>query len=183
MKSLLLFLIFTTSIAGCKKASTVKDELAKLPPATQVGLNTFGCLVNGKAWVAQRDDCAPFICDPAFKMLYNGDNGGSLSVFAKKIINNSSYAITIGTDSLNFKNIFLYFPNNGVDFIYNNQLGNNECSLLRSDMNNVFTSGKVVISRFDLSNRIISGTFEFTLYKSGCDTIKVTNGRFDGKLY
>ena len=28
-------------------------ELEKLPPATQTGKNTFGCLVEGKAWVTK----------------------------------------------------------------------------------------------------------------------------------
>ena len=34
----------------------------------------------------------------------------------------------------------------------------------------------------DLSAGIISGTFAFTLAQPGCDTIKVTQGRFDKKL-
>lgn len=38
------------------------------------------------------------------------------------------------------------------------------------------------ITRFDLSMGIISGTFEFTLSKTGCETISITDGRFDAKL-
>lgn len=60
----LLFLI-TLSATTCKKESTLEMELAKLPQATQTGQNTFGCLVNGKAWVAQNKDCF-ILCDPSF---------------------------------------------------------------------------------------------------------------------
>ena len=46
----------------------------------------------------------------------------------------------------------------------------------------VYREGKLTITKFDLENQIISGTFEFTLTKPGCDTIKVTQGRFDMKI-
>ncbi len=43
----LLFVILNTQ---CKK-DDLNAELAKLPPITQTGANTFGCLVNGKAYI------------------------------------------------------------------------------------------------------------------------------------
>ena len=42
--------------------------------------------------------------------------------------------------------------------------------------------GQLVVTRLDLRAGIISGTFAFTLSQPGCDTVKVTNGRFDKKL-
>lgn len=39
----------------------------------------------------------------------------------------------------------------------------------------------VNITKFDTQNRIIAGTFEYTLYKPGCDTVRITQGRFDVK--
>lgn len=47
----------------CKKDNPVEAncqgdiacELAKLPPATTEGKGTFGCLVNGKAWLPKGD--------------------------------------------------------------------------------------------------------------------------------
>ena len=38
------------------------------------------------------------------------------------------------------------------------------------------------ITRLDRQAGVVSGTFWFTLYKSGCDSIRVTDGRFDRKL-
>ena len=58
MKYLIISCCLTLLMAaGCKKETTLENELAKLPPATQTGANTFGCLLNGKAWVAQNKDC------------------------------------------------------------------------------------------------------------------------------
>ena len=37
-----------------------------------------------------------------------------------------------------------------------------------------YRRGTLTLTRFDRQARIASGTFEFTLYQPGCDTIKVT---------
>ena len=47
-------MLLLASCDGCKKDDPKpKTELEKLPPATQEGKDTFGCLVNGKAWVIE----------------------------------------------------------------------------------------------------------------------------------
>jgi hypothetical protein len=46
----------------------------------------------------------------------------------------------------------------------------------------MYRKGTLTIIRLDLTKGIIAGTFEFTLAKPGCDTIRVTNGRFNKKL-
>jgi hypothetical protein len=58
---------------------------------------------------------------------------------------------------------------------------NKGCSLNGNDAA-VLRSGILTITKFDLTNRILSGTFQFTLFKAGCDSIKVTQGRFDMKM-
>ena len=52
MKNLLLLLLVTFAISCCNKGDDdqPKTELEKLPPATQTGANTAGCLVNGVAF-------------------------------------------------------------------------------------------------------------------------------------
>lgn len=42
-------------------------------------------------------------------------------------------------------------------------------------------SGILTITKFDKVNYIISGTFEFTTALNGCDTLRITDGRFDIK--
>jgi len=40
--------------------------------------------------------------------------------------------------------------------------------------------GKLIVSHFDQTKWIISGTFEFEAYSNDCQaTVKVTDGRFD----
>ncbi|MFZ6010534.1 MAG: hypothetical protein ACOYXT_09315, partial [Bacteroidota bacterium] len=48
-----LFILLFASLIGCEQCEDDLTELEKLPPATQEGKNTFGCLVNGKAWVTK----------------------------------------------------------------------------------------------------------------------------------
>lgn len=180
--SLLLFILLSAST--CKKQNTLEMELAKLPPATQTGQNTFGCLVNGKAWVAQNKDCFPY-CDPSFKMYYDDAHAGNLLIIG--ILQHSKQSINqrigIGIDSTNLKNKFDFSlkPNNmGFYFMNSNLTG--DYYWINSMDANTLASGSVVLTKYDLQAGIISGTFEFSLYKPGCDTIKVTNGRFDKKL-
>ena len=44
------------------------------------------------------------------------------------------------------------------------------------------TIRKLTITKFDKTNNIISGTFEFTVYNVCTDTLKITRGRFDTKF-
>ena len=53
---------------------------------------------------------------------------------------------------------------------------------LSSDDAGTHHKGTLTITRLDLQTGIVSGTFAFTLYKSGCDTVRVTQGCFGKKL-
>ena len=47
--SILLLFVFL-SFGGCKKHKT-NNSVDQLPPETETGANTFGCLVNGKVFI------------------------------------------------------------------------------------------------------------------------------------
>jgi hypothetical protein len=53
MKTKILLFIALTLVLGCCSDDDSKSasEIDKLPPATQTGANTAGCLVNGKAFL------------------------------------------------------------------------------------------------------------------------------------
>ena len=180
-KIVLLALTAIISIfAGCKKDKTEPTELSKLPTATQIGANTVGCLVNGKAWVAQRNDCSIF-CEASFKVLYNGANGGNLGITAINIniAEGINQGILIGFDSTNFKSNFIYSQvtslSMGFTFINNSEY-------IRSWNPLVTCTGLINLTTYNLQSGIISGTFEFTLSKPNTQPIVVTEGRFDKKL-
>lgn len=54
--------------------------------------------------------------------------------------------------------------------------------MISSDNAEIYLDGILAITRFDRSQGIVSGTFAFKLYKQGCDTLKITQGRFDYTL-
>lgn len=167
--------------ASCKKEKIA--EIDKLPSATQTGANTFGCLVNGKAWVAQRNDCNIF-CDASFKVFYDASLGGSLSLISVFINseNNNNEKIIISFDSTNFKMMHIYQNKVDMKFAFTDYTTSTSCADLHSVDSFTNATGKVQLTRYDLANGVVSGIFSFTLSQVGCETITVTDGRFDKKL-
>jgi hypothetical protein len=164
-----------------QKENTPKNKLAKLPAATQTGANTFGCLVNGKAWVAQTD--CKYLCDPAFKIYYDNMLGGYMALSAKlqDSKNNIDQEIDIVFKLTNFKNYFFFIKgNNHLNIRFLNYNGNTYNTVVDPTVNG---NCQVQLTHYDLQTGIISGTFEFYLTKPNCENISVTNGRFDYKLF
>lgn len=176
--SALLFIVLSSP--QCKKE---RDELSKLPPITQEGKRTFGCLVNGKAWIPENGNI--IIADPPLKFVYENANGGLFYMTAKKSIvsKNIDEEINIALDSCVSAKQYYYknAPAYSVRFAFTNYK-QDQCRTLFSKESDVITTGFVSITRFDLNEGVIAGTFEFTLSKSGCETIQITDGRFDAKL-
>jgi hypothetical protein len=53
--SMIILLFFLFAAGSCEK----EDEAPQLPPVTQTGEDTFGCLVNGEAWLPEDYDLFP----------------------------------------------------------------------------------------------------------------------------
>lgn len=165
-------------LAGCRKHKySIEEELAKLPPVTQTGAHTFGCLINGKAYRPKgfRGFKPSFmiIADPSYFgnldiRTYNYGDGKkeSLNIFCYDIKTEP------GTYEINGKSRIWVF--------YENEVTN--CNLLPDSSS--YMSGFLKISKYDTRNGIIAGEFECKIYdqKTSCDTIRITNGRFDHKL-
>lgn len=145
-----------------------KTELEKLPRATNTGEGTFGCLVDGKAWVAKSGSWSR----PATDAYYQND---VLHISAGLITNNFSQRITMRMvfPNLTEKDYILIDYPTGEGLVEDIR---NSCLYETSSTH----SGKLTITFFDNINYIISGTFEFECYSIDCDKIvKVTHGRFD----
>lgn len=161
--------------AGCKKNKT-KTELEKLPAITQNGANTFGCLINGKAWTPKGNQFKPnffIIVDPSFQ-------NGNFDLRAYQYKNQKFERINIFSNDIRNIGNYSIAPKRLVSLDFRSEFST--CYYLHSIDN--FSSGYLKITKYDLQNGIISGQFECTLYDSAinCDTIKITNGRFDYKL-
>lgn len=110
--------------------------------------------------------------------------GGALNIETYRIENQTTQYLVIGSDSITRESTYYLRPQGRVltSFSYFN---NNTQQIIGCDYTDPATIkqiGQVVITKLDLQHGIISGTFQFTLFKSGCDSIKVTQGRFDKKL-
>ena len=190
MKKVLCFAFMGVFLSQCswfkKKDIIPTDPIAQLPPETQTGANTFGCLVNGKVWTPEGKRST-------FSNNYTIDvdpglDGGILSIAVYRYSGQEHTELGFGIDSVtkykentyNLKCIQIapFQPIRGGAASYTNYKINNYYICYE---NAKLLNAKVNLTRYDLTNRIISGTFEFTLAKPN-DTIKVTNGRFDKKL-
>ena len=163
----LAILILTTCCSSCEllfPKTEPKTELEKLPPITQEGKNTFGCLVNGKAFVVSNTYNQVAILEQ-----------GQLQLGATIGKNDDDESISMNLiDPLNANEI-IHFDRNNNHVGYTLIKGNSICQY---EFTNTFY-GSIVFSKIDRINYIISGTFEFSTITQGCDTIRITEGRFD----
>jgi hypothetical protein len=180
--NLLPLLALALLLAQCKKTPdptppTPTDPLAALPAETQTGAGTFGCLVNGKAMSVKSS------------FLAIGDWTGaitSLRIVGQTSVPQPDYAIQI---LLNGKllngQVFSLIPHrqNFAGTINEFSVDATTKQYTCIYQGNYIKTGQVTLTKFDGPNRIASGRFAFTLYEpGGCDTLKVTNGRFDVKF-
>ena len=170
--------------AQCKKTSYTapQTELEKLPPITQSGANTFGCLVNGVAWLPNgrkpQTGGANIVAyvDPTFQ-------GGRLAITAHKY-NEPNQFIGIGLFRCTGSGLYnLDSIQQSVQFL-KYVTGSLFINISTTD-SEVYKRGYINVNKYDLANGIFSGVFEATIYKQDGtlgDTIKITNGRFDVRL-
>jgi hypothetical protein len=151
-----------------------------LPKPTQDGNNTFGCMIDGKAWIP--DGGTGFMptkpINGGFSYVkYNPKTIGiSIRTYAKSgefleilvtSIKEGKYLLNEDTQpsppSLFPKNYGVYSPsNNGNLFITSSK-----------------NIGEVLITKSDTASGIISGTFEFRAANSNGQQVSITSGRFD----
>ena len=169
--------------AQCKKTSSTQED--QLPPATQTGANTFGCLVNGTAFTPS----VPLPLDKStLSMVYDqGYKNGTINIYADN--KNSDVNTSIGFSSSGINDIGTYttgfytrYNSKYNLFIgYANAISGCAIGVTDSPYNPIDT-GLLTITKFDKINRVFAGTFSATMYSTTCDTIKITNGRFDLKF-
>ena len=175
----ILLLAITIGFTQCckEKPGNNSNDVPGLPPATQIGANTFGFLLNGVPWIPAGPNNLSMDYDPGF-------NNGILGVVAyKKILNTDNSVFSFGIqDSLNFmtfpKSITLS-KSSLAQFSFTDKF---YCERIHYDTI-IFRSGELTITLFDKMNRIVSGKFNTNLFNPSCgDTIKITQGRFDMKF-
>ncbi|MEI9945326.1 MAG: hypothetical protein WDN26_14060 [Chitinophagaceae bacterium] len=176
MKRVVTYLLIISIFCNgnCRKN---KIESNGLPPATQEGKNTLGFLLNGETWEPKGSNGTANLSidfDPGF-------NNGILGIAAYRIItsNNREYFGIGIKENLNTYNAPATFSlsNSGL---FRLRFENNGCSYFSTDAD-TNVSGSLTLTKLDRTNHIISGTFNASVSKTGCETINITEGRFDMK--
>ena len=172
--TIFLIIFFTNSL--CRKG----DSVSQLPPETNTGAGTFGCLVNGNIFKPKGD---PF-SGPIVSCAYQYINGGYY--FQLAALNKSgsvNYGIGLFTDSLKIQQDFGYTlkgknVKEGAYGLY----AISEFQGLTNFLTNSIDTGQLVIKKFDEVNRIVSGTFWFDAVNANGQKVQIRQGRFDMKF-
>ena len=171
---IIIFLTFTS----CSKEEECDNPIDCLPAITQVGANTAGCLVNGKALVPGGQGLNTGSVLKA-QYRYSGDND---SVFGLAIRNRTS-----GGSKMMFLQVRNQKLVEGGVYELNSFDSKSFGSYNDLHMGGYVTSdeirGELIISRIDMEKRIVSGTFWFDAVDDHGELVEIRNGRFDVIYY
>ena len=171
-------------------SSCDKEGVDALPKATQKGLNTMGCLLDGTAWLPYRNAARQGGTLPPMVAYWRRHDQGRISLtmlfmrdrepqrFASSI---SFYAPTI-TGPVTLALNQLARPSatsaNPAYGLFSNEDETPDLDYLTGPA----ATGELVITRFDTIARVASGTFSFTGRADDGRTVAVSQGRFDVQL-
>lgn len=189
MKKLFLKLLIaglmcsTLWISSCKKGSDNffdNSPPTELPPATNEGKNTFGCIIDGKI-MALPYPPSTLSC---YYYYENGDNlRGTFSVRALEgaTFSSNSRRIDFVLDKALFDTGFYKISSPKVRLEY---LKKTEGNYIRYECKDSMY-GWLHITTIDTGKRVIAGAFEYDVIneKDPSDTVKIRDGRFDAKFY
>lgn len=153
----------------CKKGTNTNssDNAYGLPNATQTGANIFACRVNGVNWISDNGILVMGGGISNDTLSATGSNGG-VNYFERLVIQvlggavqGSQYQITPTSSNK------LYLSTNRT------------CQGIGSVTIYYAVEGIIVITKIDRTNKIISGTFNCKIPIPNCDTLNITDGRFD----
>jgi len=173
----LVFILF--SFASCRKHKP-SNPVDQLPPATQTGANTFGCLINGQAFLPKGPSLGP-ILQCAYQYLNTDYSKGFFFQLSAGDDSNSSDVTGIGiyTDSLEIGKMDFQLGANKPGNAYGLYTRINLSGINMNLYTNNNLPGQLTITKFDEISQIVSGTFWFSVIKNPGDTLKITDGRFD----
>ena len=176
MKNLIKYLFISIAFIACNNDDKPEDPISQLPPATQIGANKIGCLVNGVPFTDSglMNNFYQLVDGEYFLGINWEQDTSTTSKFGQ--IGMKRIEIVEGQTYILNKSGFLNgdFTGAGGTFYTNIEPVNGQF-----ETNESFT-GKIHFTKFDKQNQIMSGTFEFQAQEifSG-ETISITDGRFD----
>lgn len=168
-KLFILFLPMLWLLCACELFN--KDAKPKLPPATMEGKGIFGCLINGKVFI--NEGVGFFSGNGTYSQLQIAKDTVGVNIYAESKTNGDFIISFYDSPALKINKLYS-LAETKFYVTYDSWENNFACD------HDSIISGHIKLSRFDLTNSIISGTFEFKAYSPTCqDTITITDGRFD----
>ena len=166
--SITLLTFYMLTLVACSNDDKPENPVDALPPITQTGENTFACLINGKPFFSSFKRRATYSGNSISISGSRRDELGLRSVsiqgFDIQIIEGENYMLK-SSESGNFTGIYLIDGGLTLDTGTTDE-----------------TPGLLTITRFDLEEFIVSGTFEFSVIDDEGNTLNFTDGRFDLKF-
>jgi hypothetical protein len=154
------------------------DKGHELTPVTQEGKNTFSCKVNGKVWIPDGRGDIFVTIKPIYGVYYYNS-----------LIDTIYAHITTYSSSGEELHLFLRTFDVGIHMLDNDtQVAG--ASFYPKNYGYFFSKNKayvtskehtgfIEISKSNVSSGIISGTFEFIATTETCESVHITEGRFD----
>ncbi len=169
--SIIIFCLCLLSLAiSCKK-----QGIDLLPPATNNGSNTFGCLINGKAFVGQNSSDLFSNVGAVQGSYYKGTLSVLGSYYFGLVPGGGVFGISIDVKTPKHSGTIAVPGGNSNKISYSNT---GDTFRFNSDSTH---TGSVVITRFDSVTHIYSGTFQGSLIDTNGKIAQITDGRFDVK--
>ena len=167
-----LLLIFPLwGLGGCNDDdNTPKEPVDALPPATQVGANTFGCLLDGEPFIPSGGN-NPLDC---VYQLINGERFFTLDA-AKRNENFNLISLSLSTNAKELMEGESYqLSENEAGNVYGQYFFSGNSSFTNTNQ-----TGSLTVTRLDLNQQIVSGTFFFDIIDQNGDLREIRDGRFD----
>jgi hypothetical protein len=177
MKKLLLLLCTTFLLSSCDRDGQIFAGKDQLPPETQTGANTVGCLVNGKVFLPKAQGINPEV--NCFYQLV--DNKYFFTMAFSDLRGSDVKTVSVQTSRINLAVGQVYILNkNPLDNAdYTGGGGTFRLSSTNKFYTNTTKTGELKIIKLDQTNSIISGTFWFDVINTNGETVEVRQGRFD----
>lgn len=178
MKNLILVAaLAVVCLTSCQK------QISSLPEQTQTGANTFGAKIDGSLWGPIGFGIVPTA--PILEARFGGNN--SIFINARNFgaepteTEMELYLQNVQKPGMIYLNQNTsYYPSQSASYGY---FIKRKVTPLDTWMTNSTLGGWVNISKLDIENKVISGTFEFQAQgQNGSPNISVTEGRFDVKI-
>jgi len=171
MKSFYVLLTLFIALTSCeKKEDPNLTPLEQLPPKTQVGANTAGCLVDGELFL-------PKGFTPSGNLICNYINQKDFSLDIYDNSDNKSHSVFIESRNLQLKVNEIYIlrersniSQSGEFFVFKE---NKEFSTTAN------VNGELIITHHDFNNATISGTFWYDAIDKNGNIVEIREGRFD----